>query len=107
MVEHFISALPLGVLTITDKSERQPRDTRREDRRGDADENLKEDDRRQREKDGHENAGDRDDERRSRHHQPLVRRGVDQGTGRRLGDDHGDAHSRHCHPDRACIPIIG
>jgi hypothetical protein len=28
MVKHFVSALPLGVLAITNKSERQPRDTR-------------------------------------------------------------------------------
>ncbi len=107
MVEHFVPALPLGVLAIPDKSERQPRDTRRQDRRGDTDENLKEDNRRQRRKDGHENAGDRDDQRRCRHHQPLIRRGVDQGACGRLGDDHGNAHGRHRHADRACVPVIG
>jgi hypothetical protein len=51
---------------------------------------LAKDDRRQRRKDGHENAGDRDDERRYRHHRPLVSRRVNQGAGRSLGDDHGE-----------------
>ena len=107
VVEHLVSALPLGIATVAYESERQRGDARREDRGADADENLEEDNRQQRRKHRHEHAGDRDDERGGGHHQPLLGRCVDQCSGRGLRDDHGDAHGGHRHADRACIPLIG